>query len=218
MEHGRMENDILLHGRAVQTPQPSHQNHGETFWIFPLSVRRLSGTEDRLNILVSEALLAGRSIPAGTGVTVRGEVRSFNNKSGQGSRLVITAYARQLVVEEGEDDNRLTLAGVLCKPPVYRRTPLGRDICDMMLAVNRRYGRADYLPCISWGALARRCGTLLVGDTVRFQGRLQSRVYTKRIGTEEEDRVAYEISVMSMEQDLFYPESGQESVLQEIGS
>lgn len=205
MENGRKDNDITLHGCAVCEPRQSHRNHGELFHVFTLSVRRLSGAEDRLNILVSERVLAQCPVREGDELTVWGEVRSFNNKSGQGSRLVITVYARRLLHEQGEDENRLTLSGVLCKPPVFRRTPLGRDICDMMVAVNRRYGRADYLPCISWGALAHRCGVLEVGDPVRLEGRLQSRTYTKRLGNTEEERTAFEVSVMTMD-----PEEGSE--------
>lgn len=201
MEHGRMENDIILHGRLEVRPQVSHSNHGEVFLTFPLVVSRLSGTQDRLNILASERLLDGLGVQPGDEVTVRGEVRSFNNRSGLGSRLVITVLARQLLWESGEDDNRLSLTGVLCKPPVFRCTPLGRNICDMMLAVNRRYGRADYLPCISWGTLAHRCAVLEVGDTVKLEGRLQSRTYTKHLEDHSEERTAFEISVMTMEQE-----------------
>ena len=199
MDNGRMENDVMLHGCVDQDPGVSHRNHGQTFYLFPLVVCRLSGTQDRLNVLAAKELLDRCPLARGDEVTVRGEVRSFNNRSGQGSRLVITAYARQLTAERGADDNRLTLSGVLCKPPVLRRTPLGRDICDMMLAVNRRYGRADYLPCIAWGALAHRCGGLSVGETVRLSGRLQSRTYTKRVGELAQERTAFEISVMSMD-------------------
>ena len=132
-------------------------------------------------------------------VEIEGEVRSFNNKSGHGSRLVITLYARSVAPGEGEHANDLVLAGVLCKPPVLRRTPLGRDICDLMLAVNRRYGRADYLPCIAWGALAQRCAGLEVGDGVRIEGRLQSRGYTKVENGISQERTAYEVSVMKLE-------------------
>lgn len=200
MENGRMENDIILHGRLEENPRISHSNHGETFWSFPLAVCRLSGTQDRLNILVSERMLSETPMQQGDEITVQGEVRSFNNRSGLGSRLVITVLARQLVREPGQDDNRLRLTGVLCKPSVFRCTPLGRNICDMMLAVNRRYGRADYLPCIAWGTLAHRCAALDVGDTVKLEGRLQSRTYTKNLGERCEERTAFEISVMSMEE------------------
>ena len=198
MEHGRMENTIVLHGRLEERPQISHSNHGEAFYACPLTVCRLSGTPDRLNLLVPERLMASCPLERGDEVTVRGEVRSFNNRSGQGSRLVITVLARQLVLEQGLDENRLTLKGVLCKPPIFRCTPLGRSICDMMLAVNRRYGRADYLPCIAWGTLAHRCAALDVGDGVELEGRLQSRTYTKNLGETTQERTAFEVSVMTM--------------------
>lgn len=192
------ENQIILHGRTAAVPVLSHVNHGQAYYIVPLRACRLSGAEDRLNIVVSAALLESCPLKEGSEVTVCGEVRSFNNKSGVGSRLVITVLARELRREQAEDENALTLGGTLCKAPVYRRTPLGRDICDMMLAVNRRYGRTDYLPCIAWGALARRCAQLKVGDGLELSGRLQSRVYTKRMGDEEQERTAFEVSVMCL--------------------
>lgn len=193
------ENRILLHGRVDEAAAYSHANHGITYLKFPMAVRRLSGAEDRLNVVVSAQQLERCPLAPGDEVTVQGEVRSFNNKTGVGSRLVISVYARELCRQIGEEDeNRLKLSGTLCKPPVYRRTPLGRDICDLMLAVNRKYGRTDYLPCITWGALARRCAELSLGDQVELEGRLQSRVYTKRLGETSEERVAFEISVSSL--------------------
>ena len=128
-----------------------------------------------------------------------GEIRSFNNRSGVGNRLVITVLARSVVPGEGDPCNQVFLHGVLCKPPVLRRTPLGRDICDLLLAVNRRYRRADYLPCIAWGSLARRCAELAPGNRVELEGRLQSRVYTKRLGETSEERTAFEVSVSVLE-------------------
>ena len=192
------DNQILLRGRAAQPPRFSHRNHDAAFWLLPMEVRRLSGAADLLNVLVPEPLLAGLSPSPGDGLEVMGEVRSFNNKSGQGSRLVITVHARSLIPWDGEDENSVLLSGALCKPPTLRRTPLGRDICDMMLAVNRRYGRADYLPCIAWGALAHRCGTLGVGDGVSLRGRLQSRIYTKQLPEGAQQRTAFEVSVMEL--------------------
>ena len=192
------ENRITLHGRVAAEPVYSHVNHGEEYYLFPLCSSRLSGVEDRLNLVISAALLSQCPLKTGDEISVWGEVRSFNNKSGQGSRLVITVFVRRLQKEQAEDENNLELAGTLCKLPVCRRTPLGRDICDMMLAVNRRYGRTDYLPCITWGLLARRCGELQVGDTLALEGRLQSRTYTKYIGEECQQRTAFEISVMSL--------------------
>lgn len=193
------ENRAVLRGIAAAAPVLSHENHGVTYHTFPLSVLRLSGVEDKINVIAAQPLLEASPVTAGEAVEIEGEVRSFNNKSGQGSRLVITLYARSLQPGEGEHLNELKLAGVLCKPPVLRRTPLGRDICDLMLAVNRRYGRADYLPCIAWGGLARQCGALSVGDGVRIAGRLQSRVYTKVENGFSQERTAYEISVMKLE-------------------
>jgi len=112
---------------------------------------------------------------------------------------VVSVFAKELSREDGEDENRLELSGTLCKEPSLRSTPLGRTICDMILAVNRRYGRADYLPCIAWGSLAHRCGELSVGDRIGVSGRLQSRLYTKTVEGRQEERTAFEVSVMSME-------------------
>ena len=199
MQTGWNENRALLRGTAAAEPVLSHETHGVVYETFPLAVRRLSGSEDRVNVLVPRALLEQRPVTEGMELEVEGEVRSFNNKSGKGSRLVITLYAKERRPAAGEPENQLLLAEVLCKPPVVRRTPLGRDICDLMLAVNRRYGRADYLPCIAWGGLARRCGALEVGDGVRIEGRLQSRAYTKVDHGVSEVRTAYEVSVMKLE-------------------
>jgi len=167
------------------------------YYIAPLRVPRLSGTDDVLNIVTADP--APAVWMPGRWVSVQGEVRSYNNRSGQGSKLVITVLARSACpdgLEEGE--NRLVLAGVLCRRPVARRTPLGREICDLLLAVNRPYGRADYLPCIAWGSLAAHCAGLDVGDRLRLEGRLQSRQYHKLIDGEQVERTAYEISVMNL--------------------
>ena len=193
-------NRIRLHGRLGECPKFSHANHGVEFFRFPLLVRRLSGAEDQVSVVACDELL--RDFPAletGQELTVEGEVRTFNNRSGTGSRLVISVFARSVLLEPGEDENLLELSGTLCKEPGLRATPLGRTICDMILAVNRRYGRADYLPCITWGSLARRCGAMEVGDQVRLSGRLQSRAYTKVVDGRTEERTAYEVSVMSLE-------------------
>ena len=199
MQTGWNENRALLRGTAAAEPVVSHESHGVVYETFPLTVLRLSGSEDRINVLAPRPLLAEQPVTAGMALEVEGEVRSFNNKSGTGSKLVITLHAKSLRPGEGPNENRLILAGVLCKPPILRRTPLGREICDLMLAVNRRYGRADYLPCISWGALARCCGELEVGDGVRLEGRLQSRAYTKLENGQSRQRTAFEVSVMRLE-------------------
>ena len=192
-------NRIVLHGRAVRPPAVSHSNHGVEFFTFPLLVNRLSGAADQVNVVASQPLLEGCGpLAQEEEVTVRGEIRTFNNRSGVGSRLVISVFARELVLEPGEDENRLLLSGTLCKPPSLRCTPLGRTICDMILAVNRRYGRADYLPCIAWGSLAYLCGEMEVGEALRLDGRLQSRAYTKNMGDHVEERTAYEVSIMNL--------------------
>ena len=188
------ENHAVLRGTAAAEPVFSHTNHGVDFFLFPLTVPRLSGAEDRLNVVAPAPLLAGFPLTPGRA----GEVRTFNNRTGPGSRLVITLLARALTETEEAPCNQLTLSGVLCKPPILRRTPLGREICDLMLAVNRRYGRADYLPCIAWGALAQRCAGLAVGDGVALEGRLQSRLYQKVVEGAVQERTAFEVSVTTL--------------------
>lgn len=199
MEMGRNENHIVLAGLAGRMPERSHTSHGVSYLQVPLRVSRLSGVEDVVNVVLTREQLDRRPVAPGQCLRVEGEVRSYNNRSGCGSKLVITVCARQLHTWVGEHINELTLEGALCKPPVLRQTPLGREICDLLLAVNRRYSRSDYLPCIAWGGLAVWCARLRVGDRVRLRGRLQSRVYTKQTGGEPERRTAYEVSVMSLE-------------------
>ena len=192
-------NQIFLHGRVGARPVFSHANHGVEFYRFPLVVRRLSGVEDRIHILAPSVLLAAcPELETEQEVTVTGEVRTFNNRTGEGSRLVISVFARTIRRESGEDENKLELTGTLCKPPSLRATPLGRTICDMILAVNRRYGRSDYLPCISWGSLAHRCAEKTTGDRIGISGRLQSRAYQKRVQEQTLERTAFEVSVMSL--------------------
>ena len=199
MQTGWNENRALLCGTVAGEPVLSHENHGVSYDVFPLSVPRLSGAEDRLNVVAARPLLTDCPLAPGDRVEVQGEVRSFNNRTGPGSRLVITLFARSLSPTRAEPANCLELSGVLCKPPILRRTPLGREICDLILAVNRKYGRADYLPCIAWGTLAQRCGGLHVGDGVKLEGRLQSRSYQKVVDGVTQDRTAFEVSVMHLE-------------------
>ena len=199
-------NRMVLHRRAVHPPAFSHCNHEVEFFSFPISVSRLSGVSDQVNVMVSRPLLERCGwLERGEELTVHGEVRTFNNRSGVGSRLVISVFAKELILEQGEDQNRLLLSGTLCKVPSLRSTPLGRTICDMILAVNRRYGRADYLPCIAWGSLAHLCGEMEVGSSLSLDGRLQSRTYTKNLGDCTEERVAYEVSIMNL---IAQPEQG----------
>ena len=187
-----------LRGTAAGEPTLSHENHGQRFFRFPLAVRRLSGQEDCLPIIAAEEQLRCLLPLRGRHLAVGGQLRSFNNKSGCGSRLVISVFARSLACTEDEDLNYIQLRGVLCKPPVLRRTPLGRCIADMMLAVNRRYGRADYLPCIAWGQVAMVTGRMEVGCPLALEGRVQSRIYTKVTEGRSEERTAYEVSIMHL--------------------
>lgn len=191
------ENRILLRGHTELPPVFSHESHGKRFYSAPMAVPRLSGTVDRLNLFFPEFLLP-RLVP-GEQMEVTGQVRSFNNRSGTGSRLIITVLVRTILPTPLEAENQLRLSGTLCKPPVFRRTPLGREICDLMLAVPRGYSRSDYLPCIAWGSCAVTASTLSVGDPVTVEGRLQSRSYTKVLPDHKEERVAYEISVTTLE-------------------
>ena len=200
MDETLRKNLVELRGRAEGEPEFSHENHGERFYRFPLAAARLSGQVDTLHILATQFQFLELLPLTGRQLAVTGQLRSFNNKSGQGSRLVITVLARTLRQEEGEGQNVIHLSGVICKPPILRRTPLGRCICDVMLAVNRRYGRADYLPCIAWGQVAVTVGHMPVGTPLRLEGRVQSRVYTKLLEDgRSEERTAFEVSIMQLE-------------------
>lgn len=190
------ENHILLRGQLDQPPVFSHESHGKRFFRQPISVPRLSGAVDTLNLMLTEAQT--RSYPDTDNLEVTGAVRSFNNRSGTGSRLVITVLVHTLSPTDQPPENQLTLSGALCKPPIFRRTPLGREICDLMVAVPRRYGRSDYLPCIAWGATAARAADLVVGDRVALEGRLQSRTYTKLENECQVSKVAFEVSVSTL--------------------
>lgn len=194
------KNFVQLCGTAAGEPTPSHENHGQQFCRFPFAVRRLSGQTDTLWVIATMDQLRQLLPLTGRRLAVDGQLRSFNNKSGRGSRLVISVFAQLLVPagEEDEDRNRIALRGVICKPPVLRRTPLGRCISDMMLAVNRRYGRADYLPCIAWGQVAMITGNMSVGEALSLEGRVQSRAYTKVVEGCAQERTAFEVSVMHL--------------------
>ena len=148
-------NQVLLRGVLLKAPEFSHENHGKRFDRLTLSVQRLSGTYDHLEILADQTLTQGICLLDGPMLEVRGEIRSFNNHSGQGRRLVITVYARSITPWNGAPENSVTITGAVCREPVYRHTPLGREITDLMLAVSRKYRRRDYIPCILWGSVAR---------------------------------------------------------------
>ena len=195
MDENPKINSVALRGAAAGAPVFSHESRGERFFSFPLEVERLSGTTDRLNVIAREELLRQTPVTEHGKLGVRGELRSFNNRSGVGSRLVISVFAREMAFEDGEDENLAELTGTLCKPPNIRVTPMGREICDLMLAVNRRYGRSDYLPCIAWGLLARETAEWRVGDRLTLTGRVQSRRYIKVLSGEQVEKTAFEVSV-----------------------
>ena len=197
MDESNIRNHAVLRGILAAAPAFSHMSRGERFFIFPVETRRLSGTADTINVIARESLLRSAEIMEAGRIQVTGELRSFNNKRGEGARLVITVFAKELGFTDGEDMNVIELAGTLCKPPNLRVTPLGRDICDLMLAVNRRCGRSDYLPCICWGRRAREYSQLQVGDRLSLTGRIQSRPYIKLIEGEPVEKVAYEVSIQA---------------------
>lgn len=188
-------NFTRLCGSMCGKPVYSHSSRSQQFYLFPLEVERLSGNRDIINVVVRQEQLAALS-PEGSGkLWVEGQLRTFNNRHGQGAKLVITVLARELGFCDGEDENLVQLSGTLCKTPNLRTTPMGRDICDLMLAVNRHYGRSDYLPCICWGLKAREAAGWTVGTHLALQGRIQSRRYIKLTEEGPVEKTAFEVSV-----------------------
>lgn len=188
-------NRAELCGVAAEAVRFSHESRGIRFHIFPLETVRLSGTPDRLNVLVRESMLQRHALREGDRIGIEGELRSFNNKSGVGSRLILTVLARELTLPgPDEDENHIVLTGALCKEPSFRVTPMGREICDVILAVPRRYRRSDYIPVIAWGQQARCLAEAPVGTQLTVRGRLQSRSYTKLVDGQPEQRTAFEVS------------------------
>ena len=195
MEH--MTNHITLRGSLVSLPSFSHENHGRRFFRFLLEVPRLSGAVDTLPVIAEEGILNSIGLSDGEMLTVSGQIRSHNTRSDGRRHLMIFVFANAVICEDGEPLNNCTLEGPLCREPTYRRTPLGREICDVMLAVPRAFRRADYLPCILWGRTAQEISRCHTRDRVRICGRMQSRVYTKLTENGSEDRIAYEISALT---------------------
>ena len=195
MEH--MENQITLRGSLLALPWLSHENHGKKFYRFTLEVPRLSGTVDLLPIVAEESILNSMDLSSGEMLTVTGQIRSHNVRTDGIRRLLIFVFATSIICEDGDPINDVVIQGPLCKEPVYRRTPLGREICDVMLAVPRAFSRADYLPCILWGRTALEASNCRIRDTIRIYGRLQSRIYTKVTEEGSEERTAYEISALT---------------------
>ena len=190
-------NHITLRGSLSSMPLFSHENHGRRFFRFCLEVPRLSGAIDVLPVIAREDVLNAMELSDGEMLTVTGQVRSHNIREEGKRRLLIFVFASLIVCEDGEPLNDVILEGPLCREPTYRKTPLGREICDVMLAVPRAFRRADYLPCILWGRTALECAQYHTRDVLRITGRLQSRTYTKVLESGSEERTAYEISALS---------------------
>ena len=200
MEHS--ENQIILRGSLVELPQFSHENHRKRFYRFTLCVPRLSGAEDLLPVIASEQVLEKMDLSGGTMLRIEGQIRTHNIRENGARRLLIFVFASSVTAEEGEPINDVLLQGPLCRDASYRHTPLGREICDVMLAVPRAFRRADYLPCILGGRIAKDAAGLQTGQVLRISGRLQSRVYTKLTEEGRQERTAYEVSALTAQQIL----------------
>ena len=192
-------NRVILRGSLTGLPEFSHENHARRFFRFFLEVERLSGTTDILPVIAAEDVLDTMDLSGGERIEVCGQLRSFNSRAASGRKLILSVYASGLATSDEAPENLVELTGALCKPPVYRRTPLGREICDVMLAVSRPYHRTDYLPCILWGRTAQAAAQLMPGARLSLTGRLQSREYIKLLPEGSETRVAYEVSATTAE-------------------
>ena len=199
-------NHLVLVGKIASEKSYSHEIYGEKFYVFNLEVIRLSSTVDIIPITVSERLLTNLDLEIGKKVCVEGQFRSYNNYENERNRLILTVFAKEVIeveVQEEEKEeisNEVILVGYICKKPIYRQTPFGREIADVLLAVNRAYNKSDYIPCIAWGRNARFCQNMEVGTEVKLTGRVQSRTYEKKYEDDRvETRTAYEVSVASME-------------------
>ena len=221
-------NHLVLVGKVTSEKELSHEVYGEKFYIFDLSVPRLSGNADIIPITISERLLVAQELAIGSKVTVQGQFRSYNCYENEKNRLILTVFAKDIAFAEDQEEeikvgkdivsNEVTLNGYICKKPIYRKTPFGREISDILLAVNRAYNKSDYIPCIAWGRNARFCENMEVGTAVKIIGRVQSRIYEKKFedGTVQ-NRVAYEVSVASLEilNENDTPEEAEETEAQE---
>ena len=193
----QFENKALVRGTMQDLPQFSHENHGRRFYRFSLEVPRLSGNVDILPVITEWSVLQTLDLCGGSSIRIEGQIRSHNISDERGRHLLIFLFATQIAAEEGPPINEIRITGSICRAPTFRRTPLGREICDVMLAVPRAFRRADYLPCILWGSTAQRFRDAQVRDRISVYGRLQSRLYTKYIDGVAQERTAYEISALT---------------------
>ena len=202
MDNLMLNNKIYLEGTVVSKLSFSHEMYGEGFYNFELEVMRLSDTKDILNITVSERIITDMELTIGKDIIVEGQLRSYNKFMDGANKLILTVFARNIepCLVRSKNPNEIFLDGFICKEPVYRTTPFGREIADVLLAVNRAYNKSDYIPTIAWGRNSRFCQNLSVGDNIRVWGRLQSREYQKKVSdTEVIKKVAYEVSISKME-------------------
>jgi single-stranded DNA-binding protein len=205
MVNTQNENNIAtISGRIVEEPKFSHEVYGEGFYYFLVEIPRLSDSYDKIQVTISERLVPIEDLNIGKLVYVDGQFRSYNNYTGEGSKLLLTVFARELKFIEEEpsvkNQNQVYLNGFICKKPIYRTTPFGREIADLLIAVNRHYNKSDYIPCITWGRNARFCENLEVGDNIKVWGRIQSREYQKKVENGEAiSKVAFEVSIAKLE-------------------
>lgn len=202
MDNLMLNNKIYLEGKVTSGLEFSHEMYGEGFYTFDLDVMRLSDSVDTLNITVSERLLNDIKLEVGIDVIVEGQLRSYNKFIDGSNKLILTVFARNIepCLERSKNPNEIFLDGYICKEPIYRTTPFGREIADVLLAVNRAYNKSDYIPTIAWGRNSRFCQSLSVGDNIKVWGRLQSREYQKKVSENEVvKKVAYEVSISKME-------------------
>lgn len=197
-------NQVSMMGEIVSEFQFSHEVFGEGFYMVELAVNRLSNYSDYIPLMISERLIDTEQDYTGQLIRVSGQFRSYNRHEEKKNRLVLSVFVRELEfldeIDENEKTNQIFLDGYICKEPIYRKTPLGREIADVLLAVNRSYGKSDYIPCICWGRNARFASGVTVGSHIQIVGRVQSREYVKRIDEENvEHRVAYEVSVSKVD-------------------
>lgn len=214
MDNLMLNNKLYLEGVVASKLEFSHEMYGEGFYNFYLDVQRLSDAKDRLFVTVSERLITGMNLEVGKEIIVEGQLRSYNKFVDGANRLILTVFARNIqpCMERSKNPNQIFLDGFICKKPVYRTTPFGREISDMLLAVNRAYNKSDYIPTIAWGRNSRFCESLTVGDNIRIWGRLQSREYEKKVSDSDTvKKIAYEVSISKMEKVQKENEEFQES-------
>ncbi len=197
-------NQVTIIGKISREAEFSHEVYGEKFYVMDVEVPRLSGASDYILVTISNRMCNVKELYVGQQIAVYGQFRSFNRHEEGRNKLVLSVFAREMEflddMQSGREENEIFLYGFICKEPIYRKTPLGREIADVLLAVNRSYGKSDYIPCITWGRNARFASGLEVGSRVKICGRIQSREYQKCISdTETETRVAYEVSVSKIE-------------------